>query len=489
MVSESDRKSWLVSLLVTALLVGPGVARCRAEGWFGRKSPSQASKRGMISKEELRDALGQFEDYFEGTVKQAASTIDDHQPDAKTRKSTLLWKTRMIPAIHTALKQDDPIKAFVEAWIVSLRMTQFFETGAGRELFGPQQAVATAACKQIEAEIEHVGELFLSADKLDKARQEATTFATAHPIREGFAGAFVRSTTPREGAPDPFAAILTIPLEPFRAVGGIDRTAAAINRFTDVADRFTDVVEELPESTAWEMQLMLLDIEEHELIKRTLEAVEGFSRTAADFADIVRTLPDQLHFEGTRLLDEIDSRQVTLQVTLNQAENTATIVKNAVEKVNDVVESIDRAAKSVTETGHSVRDAARAIMETYDDIEGNTTTQPAGPITTTQAGSPSSSTFDINDYRKTADSMTVMANEVRQVTIEIRKLIQSQELSKQISDADAHFRGAVDQTSQRARDVTDHLAWRAAQLILLVFGLAVAYRLLIVRWAPKPKQP
>ena len=44
-------------------------------------------------------------------------------------------------------------------------------------------------------------------------------FATAHPIREGFAGAFVRSTTPKEGAPNPFAAILAIPLEPFRAVG------------------------------------------------------------------------------------------------------------------------------------------------------------------------------------------------------------------------------------------------------------------------------
>ncbi len=439
-----------------------------------------------FSKQELHDALGQFEDFFETTLKQTAAQIDERNPDTASRKLSLLWRVRMLPAIHAALKEDDAVRAYLNAWTVTVRMTHFFVQGAGRDLFGKQQHLAIAASRQIEAEIERIGSLFLSHDKLLKAHEEALAFANTHPIREGFAGAFIRPATTKEGGFNAFNAIMSVPLTPFRVMEGIDHTAAAINRFSDVADRFTDVVEELPETTAWEAQLALLEIEDHPTIRSIVTSLEQFGLAAAGISETARALPDQLRYEGTRLIEEIDARQANIQVTLSQAENTAALVERSLAKLDGVAESIDRTAKSVTDTGKSVAEAARAIDQTYKDIEGDTppTTQ-AATVPASQPTTQAASTFDINDYRKTADAMTAMAAEVRQVTEQIRQMIQTQELTRQISDVDTRVRGTIDQTGGAARSLADHVAWRGLQLILAIFAMAIVYKLLSVRLTPK----
>ena len=66
------------------------------------------SRSGEISKEELRELLNNFEEFAIANVAQMASQLDELQPDFKTRKMSLVHRTRFRQALHTMLERDDP---------------------------------------------------------------------------------------------------------------------------------------------------------------------------------------------------------------------------------------------------------------------------------------------------------------------------------------------------------------------------------------------
>jgi hypothetical protein len=92
---------------------------------------------------------------------------------------------------------------------------------------------------------------------------------------------------------------------------------------------------------------------------------------------------------------------------------------------------------------------------------------------TPRKGAATKSSFSINDYRDTAESVGKTVNEMRDLTAEVRKLLESEQLSEY---------------TFMPRRITNLMAWRLGQLISLIFILAVIYRVVIVRYVNKPKQ-
>lgn len=463
-------------------------------------TPTQSAE---FSKEELRHALDQYDQFFESTIKQATAEIDERSPDLKTRRLTLMWKVRMVPANDAALKEPDSLKAFVECWKLAVRMTEFLEAGEGRSLFGKNQAIAVAAARKIEVDIERVGASFLPPERLSKARDDVHAVAAAQPMRDTFAEAVVRTPPTRGGAPSPLASIVGVPLAPFRAMEGIDQGAAAIRSFTDIADRFTDIVQELPESLGWQLQLALLDLGQNDVVLAFLASLAEFSSSAARLASTAERLPEDLRQQASKLVAEIDARQAGIQATLERAEKTAATVERALDRVDVVAASLDRTGQSVADAGKAWEGAARQIVYTIQDIRhdrdpshptsretnaASTSAPPPpapqpGPATTTASERP----FEIMDYRDTADALTTTAQQLRALAAEVRGTIESQGLANRIHDLDGRVLGAVDHTSNRARSLADHIAWRAVQLILLVFVLVVAYRVVSNRLPRKAR--
>lgn len=453
-------------ILVMALGAGcvsvqPGQSRL-----FHPATPAQ------MSKEELQDALADFDDLFTATVKQAAEDINGRSQAAAVRKNTLLWQVRMIPACHTALEEADALKSYADMWTLCVRMSRFLQEGEGKNVFGDGQEVAVRVAAQMESEIETLGKRFMTAEMFAKIHDSVQVFAKSHPIRTGFANAIVRTAVAKEEGQDPLAGLLSIPLAPFRAMEGVDRGAQAIRGFTVVADRFTDIVDQMPEAARWQTELLLYDLEDNAILKRFLATFEQFSASAASFSTTAERLPERLRQEGSELVKEIDARQANLQETLNRAEKVAVTVEKALERVDVVAASIDQTARSVTETGSVWQAAAATIGQTVKDISGDEVrgSRPA-----------STQPFDINDYRKTADAMTQTALELEKLAIEIQRLVDSPQLSQRIQDVDNRAQAAVNQTAMRARDVADHIVWRAGELAAFVFGLALVYRVVAGR--------
>jgi hypothetical protein len=87
-------------------------------------------------------------------VEIAADSIIEATSDPDVRRNALAWKANAVPAVQTATHHPDPLIAFVDGWVLTVMMEDYFETGRGRDLFGPQQSVATTSMRNLVEGIE-----------------------------------------------------------------------------------------------------------------------------------------------------------------------------------------------------------------------------------------------------------------------------------------------------------------------------------------------
>jgi hypothetical protein len=371
----------------------------------------------------------------------------------------------MISACRTVLDQESPIAAFIDGWVLSVRMSQYFRDGEGAALYGEHKEIAIGAADRIEEEIERIGKLFLAEDSVAETRESVHTVALANPIQGIFSNTVVYATEVPEGRPNPFTRALDVPMAPFRALGGVDQGAVAMNRMVDTAQDFTGVVEALPESTRWQLLLLLLEMDETEMVRSFRANASRIAESSSRLATVAEQLPEEVHAEISVLLEEIETKQPALNAALAQAENTAARIESAVMHVGSAADTIGRSAQSLTETGRAWESAVKTFSETFP--------QTGQEEPSTAADSPP---FDINEYRSAADAVTTTATELRQLVLDLRGLIESQSLANHIVDLDTRINEAIRHSSAESRGLINHAVLCAAGLIVLVFVLAMIYR-------------
>jgi hypothetical protein len=410
---------------------------------------------GNPGQEELRQVLNRFEDFFATSVKQSAGELDMLLPDAKTHRLTLLWRARCISSLHTILEQDDPLAAFVDAWALSLRLTLYFGAGEGSRLFGLHQDVAISTATQIETEIERVAQTLLEATIFEQTQSDLRAFAQANPIRGAFSKTLVYASEVKKGTPSPVATVINLPLAPFRAIEGVDRGSTAIADFSTTAGRFSDIVEELPESTRWQLLLLLYDLEETEMVRSFLASFKQLAASSDKLADTSEELPEKIRTELSTFVEQVDDKQANLQQTLEQTQATSSALTT-------LVEQVEGAATAVGVTSKDIRQTAQAWQATVESI-GNTFSLPK-----TQPDVNATSKFDLAELNATARNIT-------EATTEIRKL--NEELAVNTGTLSAHI-----------HRLTTDVIWKLALLITLAFALALVYRIVATRLAPGKRE-
>jgi len=403
---------------------------------------------GQISKQELGEQLDKFREFFKATLRQVANELNERIPSTRMEKTTLQMKARMVQGINAMLDNDDPIVAFIETWALCTRFRMYLEEGEGSSLFGDAHEIALNGSKRLEAEIQRIGFIFLKSDVFEAARKNVTEFAHNNPIRGTFSNVIVYATEVQKGQPNPFVSVLKIPMTPFRALEGVDRTASAIYQFSDTAERFSNIVAELPESSRWQLQLLLFDLEETNMTKSFLSSLTQVSESSARLEQSVQKLPEQLREQLTQFVEDVDKRQAGLQQTLQQAEKTTLALNNTLEKLDQTVGSFNAAAKDVTATAQAWENAAKATGQVVEDFNK------ARPSPQKEESS-----FNIRDYRDTAEQTSQAANDIKALLAQIEDLLES----------------------RRYSSMMNHLLLRAAGLVVLIFVLAVLYRIISVR--------
>jgi methyl-accepting chemotaxis protein len=235
-------------------------------------------------------------------------------------------------------------------------------------------------------------------------------------------------------------------MTPFRAMEGVDRTAEAIHHFSDTAERFSDVVSQLPESSRWQMQLLLYDLEETDMTKSFLESLARVSESSSKLAETSQDLPKQIRQELGKFVEDVDAKQVNLQKTLTQAEKTTQAVSDAMVQLNKSAEALSATAKDVTAAAGAWETAAKATNEAAAEV---------GKMKPAEG----ESSFDIKAYQATAEQVSQAANDIKALLAAMEDFSENRSYSS----------------------IADGLMLRIGGLIALVFVLAVAYRLISSR--------
>jgi hypothetical protein len=451
---------WLFAIVIGVLLFMQGGCGQGARRVFRGKRTPRATE---ISKEELREALDNFDEFAAAKNAQGANELDQLVPGLKTRKANLIRRTRLRQAVRTMLDHEDPVIAFIEIWGLCVRVRYYLQEGEGLGLYGEYQSLAIDTWQEIEERIEQIGQEFLDEDTFAETRDNVHRFARARPITGTFSNIVVYATEVQPGQPSPFESVIAVPMAPFSAMKGVDRTASAIYSMRGSMERISDIVEELPESAQWQLLLLLMEMEETEVVKTVLTGMSKFSDSSVRFADIADKLPERLREQASILIDEVDAKQANLQVTLERAEKTAVAMEQTFSKANVATETLGRTANSITEAVGAWESAANATGQVIKELSKRPPRKDKSP------------TIKISDYRDTIQEVTNAANELRALAAEVRELLEP--LPGHIAEVNNRVIGVVGQAGVQAHSLTDHIAWRMVQLIASVFVLALLYRL------------
>lgn len=401
----------------------------------------------QISKEDLREQLDKFAEYYKARLRQMSSDLYDQAPNKRTEKTTLQMRARMVQGLNVMLNQEDSIIAFIETWAMCSRFRAYLEEGQGASLYGDGQKIAISYARQIEAEIERIGHAFLKDDEFGTTQKNINEFANANPIKSAFTGVTIFATEVQKGLANPFMSVIKIPMTPFRAIEGVDRTATAVNRFSDTAEHFSDIVSELPESSRWQLQLLLYDLEETDMTKSFLASIAQFSESSSRLSKSVEELPKQLRAELSQLVEETDEKQENLRSTLEQAEKTTLAITNALQQLDKTTGSLGIVAKDITQTTQSWESAAKTTGDVIQELNKRKETPEK------------KQSFDIKEYQAAAEQTSRAANDIEKLLASIDSF----------------------STSRNYKGFINAITWRAIGFVLFVFAVVVLYRFISMR--------
>ena len=447
----------LVFVVLLFILFFCGCEQAKPTTFGGKPTPNT----GQISEQELRASLDAFEEYLRAAVEETVDKIDEIDMTAKTRRISLMLQVRTSQAIDAMLEQEDPVVAFIEVWGFIVRLHQYFEEGEGRSLFGNNQPAFIEMATQFEAGIETIGRTFMSEDVFEENRKHAYSFARSNPIKGSFSNTIVYSTMAQEGKASPFGNLISIPMAPVRAMEGVDRTATAVNRFTDKAVYFSDIVEELPESVRWQLLALLYDFEETEMTQSFLASMSQFSESSVKLAEATENLPQEIREQTSILVEEIDNKQANLQITLDKAQKTLATADQALVQADKTVASFQAAVVEVNQVATAWDKAADSTQQALSEF---------GKLIPPRKDPPAEPTFKIKDIQNIVETVNQTVGQMQNLTVEIRDIIESEQLAGYASTPDR---------------LINLLVLRLGQLITIVFVLALVYRFSVVRITKK----
>ncbi len=458
-----------------------------------------ADAKTQLSSEELGELLQQFEDTYEATLREAADRIVALQPDRPTRRLTLLWQMRLVPMARDTLNQDEAIHSLLDGWALCIRQRDFFEQGDGRDMFGDHQGIAQEAARRTLADIERIAGRILTPDGMSRTRPAVEDLARQFPLRGEFSGSTVRTAVqkPNRNA-EAIASVLSAPLAPFRAMEGIDRGAAAIQGFSAVAAHLTDTVNDLPETIRLQTDLLLMSVDEMETVQSTQDSLAELARSSSRLSTVAECLPDDLRREISLAAADLEQRQAGIQVTLREAREVVAATNETLERARTAATSFEQTAAQAAAAGTAWTGTVQAVTELVASIQNPANQPNAGAATAEQApfsgNTPTAppdagpQDFDVKDYTQAVEALDRAALQLRELTREVRELAGSSELGTSLAQIETQARGVVELSQTSAQTAIDHLAWRGAQLIVLLFvlltGYAVVTRLLPLRSKP-----
>ncbi len=437
------RRFLIAVVLIMVVLSGCGGSKQT----IGR---SQTPTKGQISKEELRNELDKFEYSFISRMRQTIDSINAASGTRRSKRSSTRMQTKIVESLHAMTASDDAVTAFFDTWGLVVRLRLYFEKGAGQSAHGDQQSQVIAFINTAEENIDRIGQLFLKPKQFEELKKSIYRFAQQYPIERDYASLVVYATQQEESEAGVLMQTLRIPMAPIRALEGVDNTANAISKVSDSIGRFTDIAEQMPESTRWQMSILVDDFEESEMTQSFLESLNDFSQSSTQLVEVLDTMPEQMRTELLTVLEESDQSQQQLQTTMQNAIEASDYVEKMLAQLNTTSQTLTITAQQASDAGVAWKNASDSIQELIGMFKSDKPKDPNAPPG-----------FGMRDFDTLLLNAGQTADKVGNAVAQIQQTVDAAEMQKQL------------------RLLIDHIIWRLFELVLAVLVLVWGSRFII----------
>lgn len=288
--AKSTQLDNLPSAVIVALLLSlwNGCASVQQQTpLMGERAPNI-----KVTSGELRVRVYEYQKLFTATVQSAADAIIAKERDRDVREAAIRWKINAISGMQSAVFHADPLAGFGNAWGLTIQMADFFETGAGKSLFGDSQAIARREAHWLEEEIFALATLIGNPTAASNIRRELKEWARENPLLNiNFGSRSFMTDAAAVTASELGAAGLN-------AVGRIEETAR------DMTDRLSIYADQLPKETRWHAELVVLQ-SRTEFIDEMLDDIASVDASIQKLERFFDESPDLIASERQVILAEL----------------------------------------------------------------------------------------------------------------------------------------------------------------------------------------
>ncbi len=248
---------------------------------------------------------------FSMEIERAADSIRAVTDEPSVRRHALLWKMYAIPVAHEAVLLPDPALSIIDVWAFARQMEQYFDRGAGRDVFGPHQQIALDAVRRLDRAV---------FDQAILVTDSTRDFEGARALLDAFVDQY-----PIQGAQFGRTSIAVVSADLLgTAIGSAVAAVADINQTVgEIANRLAFHNEYLLKQASWATQQLLEEVTSDTSVTAVLasatEALQNASALAEGLPTLVEseraTVVDALRRELAVLMQSVDVQRVaTLQV-------------------------------------------------------------------------------------------------------------------------------------------------------------------------------
>ena len=379
---------------------------------------------GQMDVGELRAELLAFADYSMGEIERLGTAAESIDPSPDTRAFVQGLRAD-VASTTLAIALEPDAEAALQDLMVSMAAKRLSTTAdIPGEIDATMQDDIAASLTRIEKEIWDVGSGLYTSAELAGLRERVGQWWAVKPDKSS-PGVVRVGDLPASGGPALSKGLFA----------PINEANRQIEEGRLLGERFLFLVERLPTIAVWQAEAAAWGAMAAPEARKALDGLDLMATTMERLGARVDSLPMLLDSQREAFLSAFDERDEAIGGLLSEA---GTVVRDA----GPVVESGERLAGLT-------KDAAANLSETLETTERLLATLRDPNV----AGGPLS--LDIDEY-------SAIVRDFREAT---------EALSEALARTDA--------LSEAPQAVIDHAAWRAAQLMLLLFVLVVVYRLAI----------
>jgi hypothetical protein len=228
-----------------------------------------SNKDVIVNAQRARQMMWALVKPLSGAIVEGADGIKEGTTDRAIRREALLFKIEAVPALREALLRPNPYAAVFDAWVLSLQLIGYFETGKGREALGDAAPVAIATCQYLESQIHDVAAALTRSGDVSNVHKLAGEVAADYPILHSISS---RKSTLALGS----ERNIKDRLSTMEAAGSL------IVTMDDLSRRLEIYSAQLPDEIRWHSELFALDMSEDLLIEETIPLAQEAVRAAVE---------------------------------------------------------------------------------------------------------------------------------------------------------------------------------------------------------------